>query len=239
MKLCLPHTHKKTLILVLFSVALTACQSSTAMTNLSSGSAAMNTDKKASNHELVSSSLDKETVQGLLLMYEEEKLARDVYAVLYEKWQIPSFDRIGQTEVRHNGAVKTLLERYQIGYPNLLPQGQFKDTQLQTAYDQLIAQGLQSPNEALRVGAYVEELDIDDLKRLTTLDLPDDIKNTYDWLLLGSRNHLRAFNNGLLQRGIEYVPQILSEKDFDAIVNSPKERGMGMGQGSGQGRGRL
>ena len=239
MKLCLPHTHKKTLILVLFSVALTACQSSTAMTNLSSGSAAMNTDKKASNHELVSSSLDKETVQGLLLMYEEEKLARDVYAVLYEKWQIPSFDRIGQTEVRHNGAVKTLLERYQIGYPNLLPQGQFKDTQLQTAYDQLIAQGLQSPHEALRVGAYVEELDIDDLKRLTTLDLPDDIKNTYDWLLLGSRNHLRAFNNGLMQRGIEYVPQILSEKDFDAIVNSPKERGMGMGQGSGQGRGRL
>lgn len=239
MKLCLPHTHKKTLILVLFSVALSACQSSTAMTNLSSGSAAMNTDKKTSNHELVSSSLDKETVQGLLLMYEEEKLARDVYAVLYEKWQIPSFDRIGQTEVRHNGAIKTLLERYQIGYPNLLPQGQFKDTQLQTAYDQLIAQGLQSPNEALRVGAYVEELDIDDLKRLTTLDLPDDIKNTYDWLLLGSRNHLRAFNNGLLQRGIEYVPQILSEKDFDAIVNSPKERGMGMGQGSGQGRGRL
>lgn len=236
MKLCLPHTHKKTLILVLFSVALTACQSSTAMTNLSSGSAAMNTDKKASNHELVSSSLDKETVQGLLLMYEEEKLARDVYAVLYEKWQIPSFDRIGQTEVRHNGAVKTLLERYQIGYPNLLPQGQFKDTQLQTAYDQLIAQGLQSPNEALRVGAYVEELDIDDLKRLTTLDLPDDIKNTYDWLLLGSRNHLRAFNNGLMQRGIEYVPQILSKKDFDAIVNSSKERGMGMGQGSGRGR---
>lgn len=236
MKLCLPHTHKKTLILVLFSVALSACQSSTAMTNLSSGSAAMNTDKKASNHELVSSSLDTETVQGLLLMYEEEKLARDVYAVLYEKWQIPSFDRIGQTEVRHNGAVKTLLERYQIGYPNLLPQGQFKDTQLQTAYDQLIAQGLQSPHEALRVGAYVEELDIDDLKRLTTLDLPDDIKNTYDWLLLGSRNHLRAFNNGLMQRGIEYVPQILSEKDFDAIVNSPKERGMGMGQGSGRGR---
>ncbi len=239
MELCLSHTHKNTLILVLFSVALTACQSSTAMTHSSSGSAAMNTDKNTSNHELVSSSLDKETVQGLLLMYEEEKLARDVYAVLYEKWQIPSFDRIGQTEVRHNGAVITLLERYQIGYPDSLPQGQFKDTQLQAAYDKLIAQGLQSPNEALRVGAYVEELDIDDLQRLTTLDLPDDIKNTYDWLLLGSRNHLRAFNNGLVQRGIEYVPQILSKKDFDAIVNSPKERGMGMGQGSGQGRGRF
>ena len=136
--------------------------------------------------------------------------------------------------MRHNGAVITLLERYQIRYPDSLPQGQFKDTQLQTAYDQLIAQGLQSPNEALRVGAYVEELDIDDLQRLTTLDLPDDIKNTYDWLLLGSRNHLRAFNNGLVQRGIEYVPQILSKKDFDAIVNSPKERGMGMGQGRGR-----
>ena len=236
MRLCLSYHDKNRLMLVLFSIALLACQSSSAASHSSSGSATMNTYKDTSHLASVSSGLDKETAQGLLLMYEEEKLARDVYAVLYEKWQIPSFERIGQTEIRHHAAVETLLQHYHIQYPHALPQGQFNDTQLQVTYDKLIAQGSQSPNEALRVGAYVEELDIDDLQQLLALELPDDVKNTYDWLLLGSRNHLRAFHNGLVQKGVEYVPQILSKKDFDTIVNSPKERGMGMRQGRGQGQ---
>jgi hypothetical protein len=47
----------------------------------------------------------------------------------------------------------------------------------------------------------------------------------YDNLLRGSRNHLRAFMKVLVQQGGSYVPQYISQAEFDAIVNSPVETG--------------
>jgi len=44
-------------------------------------------------------------------------------------------------------------------------------------------------------------------------------------LLQGSRNHLRAYYQTLLNQGGSYTPQYLSQAEFDAIVNSAMERG--------------
>ena len=46
-----------------------------------------------------------------------------------------------------------------------------------------------------------------------------------DHLLRGSRNHLRAYMTLLTQQGGTYVPQYISQTDFDAIVNSAIETG--------------
>lgn len=182
--------------------------------------------------------LSKDVAEGLRLMYEEEKLAHDVYVTLYQKWQIRNFANISQTEIRHQQAIKQLLDNYQISYPELQAHGQFGNQELQKAYDELSEKGLQNEEQALRVGAYVEEMDIDDLIQLTTSELPDDIKATYEWLTMGSRNHLRAFCRAMTRRGIHYEPQILSQSDFEAIINSPKECGRGQNKGRGRGRGR-
>ena len=40
---------------------------------------------------------------GLSYMREEEKLARDVYLALYEKWGIRTFLNIAKAEQQHNG----------------------------------------------------------------------------------------------------------------------------------------
>ena len=182
--------------------------------------------------------LSKKVAEGLRLMYEEEKLAHDVYVTLYQKWQIHNFANISETEIRHQQAIKQLLDDYQLPYPKLQAHGQFGNQELQKAYNELSEKGLQSEEQALRVGAYVEEMDIDDLIQLTTSELPDDIKVTYEWLTMGSRNHLRAFCRAMTRRGIRYEPQILSQSDFEAIINSPKECGRGQNKRRGRGRGR-
>ena len=184
---------------------------------------------------VVASTLTQQQINDLKFIYEEEKLARDVYAVMYKKWNIQAFNNIGSTEQRHMDAVQQLADSVGILIDNNLPQGKFNDAKLQQAYNDLVAKGLQSPEQALKVGAYIEELDIDDLNKITTNDLPANFRQTYDWLNLGSRNHLRGFVQSMTNQSIQYQPQILSQSAYDAIINSPQEKG-GMGQGNGGGR---
>ena len=111
--------------------------------------------------------LSKEEIEGLLLMREEEKLARDVYTALYEKWNLRVFKSIGQgSEATHMDAMKRLLDRYNLEDPvgEDVP-GVFQNEELQKAYNELVEKGSKSIGDALLVGAYIEDLDIYDLER--------------------------------------------------------------------------
>ncbi len=140
---------------------------------------------------------DAETA-GLLAMREEEKLARDVYLTLGEKWNQLIFDNIAASEQRHMDAVKNLLDKYGLADPaagNGI--GEFTDPVFTELFDQLVAQGNQSVEEAYKVGVAIEELDIDDLKILIAETTKSDIKRVYTNLLNGSYNHLAAFSSML------------------------------------------
>ena len=50
-------------------------------------------------------------------MREEEKLARDVYAALYTKWNIGIFSNIGESEQTHMDAILQLLNKYNLSRP--------------------------------------------------------------------------------------------------------------------------
>ena len=49
--------------------------------------------------------MEVEEKAGLLFMRKEEKLARDVYLVLFDKWGLRVFENIAQSEQRHMDAV--------------------------------------------------------------------------------------------------------------------------------------
>jgi len=164
--------------------------------------------------------------KGLLLMREEEKLARDVYKVLYDKWQLKIFANIGAAEQRHMDAIKTLLDRYQLEDPIAqLEPGSFANKHMATLYNQLTAKGRLSQAEALQVGATIEDLDIKDLNDLLKETDNSDIQTIYQNLVKGSRNHLRAFTYQLSGQNIQYKAQYLTQKEVDGIVTSPQERG--------------
>lgn len=182
--------------------------------------------------------LSDEERSGLVFMREEEKLARDVHSVLYDTWGIQIFSNIAQSEQTHTEAVRTILIKYNIADPVTDdPVGVFVNTGLQKLYIDLTAQGKISIEEALRVGALIEDLDIADLEKQIAQTDNDDITLVYEKLMRGSKNHLRSFVSQLTSRGVTYEPKYITQSEFDAIISSTQETGSAEGN-SGRGWGK-
>jgi hypothetical protein len=170
--------------------------------------------------------LSQAEIDGILLMREEEKLARDVYQALYQKWGLQIFDNISLSEQSHTEAIKGLIDRYSIPDPmaNDVP-GRFENQELQRLYDELVAQGSASLVDALQVGATVEDLDIFDLENLLQDADNQDVRIVFLNLIKGSRNHLRSFASQLSKNGSSYEAQYISRDYLSRILESSQETG--------------
>lgn len=185
------------------------------------------------------STLTEAEKAALLYMVEEEKLAGDVYAYLYQVWGLPVFQNIQQSEIQHQQAVANLLDHYGIANPASTQAGVFTNPDLQALYQTLITQGRQSLAEALRVGALIEETDINDLQqRLTQVTNPA-VQQVFTNLLSGSTHHLSSFVT-LYERetGATYTPQVLSADQIAQLLTTPGSASAGYGRGSGYRGGR-
>jgi hypothetical protein len=171
--------------------------------------------------------LSDEQKQGLQLMREEEKLAHDVYSVLYEEWELPVFRNISNSESRHFDAVGYLLETYDVKDIAFSEPGKFQNQDIAALYETLVTKGTKSLQDALEVGAYIEEVDIKDLQEQLDLNPDETIAMVYGNLLRASGNHLRAFTGQLSSRFEVYTPVVLSAKVYNGIVVSQFERGNG------------
>ena len=180
-------------------------------------------------------SLDQRVIDTLVAMREEEKLARDVYLTLGEKWDERMFG-IAESERRHLNAMKGLLDRFGIEDPiKDDSRGVFTSERYAKLYTELVARGFTSRVDALRVGALIEELDLTDLREASALTEDESITRVLNNLRRATRNHLRAFANAINAEGATYEASHLSQEEFDSIASSPNERG---GQGRGQKQGR-
>ncbi len=166
--------------------------------------------------------LSKSEKEALLFMREEEKLARDIYLNMYEKWKLMPFKNISKSEQAHMNAVLYLLQRYDLEDPAAGKDvGEFRNQELQNLYNDLIAKGSVSAVEALKVGALIEEVDIEDLQRILDEDVDNkDIALVFGNLLRGSGHHLKAFTWNLKRRSVIYTPQVLDREDYDKILNN-------------------
>ncbi len=163
---------------------------------------------------------------ALIKMVEEEKLARDVYVFLYSQLNNVIFDRISQSEQRHMDAVSALISKYGLENPvEGLEVGQFVTPSMQDLYENLTSRGAESLEQALQVGATIEDLDIKDLKELIGQCDNQDILMVFQNLEKGSRNHMRAFTSYLKVMGISYNAQYLTQDEVDGIISKGWERG--------------
>lgn len=162
----------------------------------------------------------------LLMMREEEKLARDVYRVLYDVWKIPAFANIAASEQSHMDLTKYVLDRYKIPDPVVSDKtGEFRAPLFKHLFHVLVVFGVQSRNHALVVGGFIEDLDIFDLDAALVRSDNRDIDTLWQNLQLGSRNHMRSFYKLLLQNNIVYPGIVLPAARIQSIVNSPMEPG--------------
>ncbi|MEQ1638785.1 MAG: DUF2202 domain-containing protein [Methylococcales bacterium] len=161
-------------------------------------------------------------INTLLVMREEEKLARDAYQILYGVWEQPVFKNIGASEQKHMDAILKKIKMFGLADPALPEAGRFSNPTFQTLYDQFIqwvAQGNVSTVDALRVGAIVEDWDIKDLNAAIEATNNVALKNTYQNLLEASKQHLRKFVGLLREQGADYNPQFIDQILFDAILD--------------------
>ena len=161
----------------------------------------------------------------LVYLREEEKLARDVYLTLAERWQLPIFSAIAAAEQRHTDAVKKALDLYEIADPVTDDTvGVFTNAALAQLFTDLVQQGTISLVDALIVGATIEDLDLNDLGDMLAIAVNDHVKLVGYNLAKGSRNHLRAFMRALTAQGGSCEPQYLDQETFDAILATEMER---------------
>jgi hypothetical protein len=208
-------------------VGVTACNEDAISADNANDNATINvTNLQAQINNLPVESLSSDESTSLLFMREEEKLAKDVYIALYQKWGVNIFTNISASEQTHMDAVLVILTKYSLTDPvGTNAVGVFTNATLQNLYNQLVAQGSTTVLDAYTVGATIEDLDIFDLANALTKIDNQDIKLVYDMLTKGSRNHMRSFYKNILNTGSNYSPQYITLAEFDAIINSPTETG--------------
>lgn len=181
------------------------------------------TNNDEGNTALVSE-ISEQDMHDLIFLREEEKLARDVYLYAYDNYGQQIFSNIAQSEQTHMDQILSLLNTYNIPDIVINERGKFSNQELQDLYNLLTTQSDSSLAEALKVGATIEDLDINDIDEFEANTQKPDILNVYSKLKCGSRNHLRNFTNQLELNAISYEPQFISLEEFNSIVNSSNEK---------------
>jgi hypothetical protein len=177
----------------------------------------------------ISQGLTTLEAEQISYLREEEKVARDVYLLMNERWSLNVFSNISNSEQQHMNATLDMLNRYGLVDPVVDQTGVFTNPDLQELFDTLIAQANKSEIDALMTGALIEEVDMQDLNEMTASTDKADLITMYEKLNCGSRNHLRSFVRQIENRGLVYSAQVLSQDTVDSIVDSPMERRCGAG----------
>jgi hypothetical protein len=177
-----------------------------------------NCSNESNNEDLIP--LSQAEINDLKFLREEEKLARDVYLYSYDKYQLMIFDNISQSEQRHMNSVLNLLNKYGIPDSASTEIGVFNNPNLQKLYNSLTKQADISSVEALKAGATIEDLDINDIDNFTANTTKPDLLNVYGNLNCGSKNHIRAFTRWLENEEVTYTPQFISMDEYNVILSS-------------------
>ena len=146
--------------------------------------------------------LTTEQKETLLFMYQEEKVARDVYITLGELYPGENtFANIQISEQEHIDAVENLCIKYGVDISEVNEDiiGEFVLPELQEMYDGLIIAGRVSLIAALEVGELIEVTDIADLEE-ASIGMPADIVKVFTNLKNGSINHLAAFQTAIINQ---------------------------------------
>lgn len=186
------------------------------------------------------SNLDQELKDKITYMYNEERLAYDVYLKISEIQPVQQLFNIAtNSETEHINSVNTLAIKYDLNitiYPETTEpynignyeMGTYSVPAIQDLYNQLYLKGIQSKKDALEVGCIVEVTDINDLDEYIDIAVgssaPSDIINTFISLRNGSYNHYWTFNDALLNLGVVEGCCILGVEYCKTEADYPRNR---------------
>jgi len=158
--------------------------------------------------------LTEEQKYTIAYMWNEEKLAKDIYLALNELTPSNTLYNIAtNAETSHMAAVENLIQKYDLNILNIdsnytggydsdalsaYKSGEYSIKDVGDLYDTLYEKGSLSLKDALEVGCMVEVTDINDLNEdLETVDGVEDLVAVFESLRQGSYSHYWAFDRAL------------------------------------------
>jgi len=138
--------------------------------------------------------LDQDEEQVLMKIFEQEKLARDLYRELYDRWKIRVFLNLAISKQYHFDVVKAFLEKYDVEYPADDTPGTFIDQELQKLHSEWLEKGKESLESALEVCAEAEEMNMYRVKECLSQINNDDLRIMLVNLSYASARHLKILN---------------------------------------------
>ena len=139
--------------------------------------------------------LTEEQKDMLFFIYQEEKVARDVYITLGKIYHNENIvELIRNAEKRHIDSARELCDTYGVETSHVDEEtvGKFESLVLQTLYDACIEQGEKSLIDALEVGEFIGNTEINDLEH-ASIGMPSDVVDVYEKLKKGNIKHSNAF----------------------------------------------
>ncbi len=177
-------------------------------------------DLKAKLSQMPLGSLTEEEKSSVQSMMEYEKMVRDVYAIMYEKWQTQAFENLGKKASAAMAAIKLLLDRYNLENPvkDATKVGDFKNVTLQKMLNAMVSKGDKSLKDALEACAEAEEMNMAKIENaLKTCDSAD-LKLVYETLLNETIQMLKSIVYTLSIEGVTYKPKYLPIGNFDKLM---------------------
>lgn len=197
--------------------------------------------------------LTLEQKSTLAYMWDEERLARDIYLALNEVTPSQTLYNIAtKAESKHAESVEDMIKRYNLNLLNptdfsggysedaleAIEDRVFLTPELTSLYSELYVKGSASLQDALEVGCMVEVTDINDLNRdIVTAGEAEDIVMLFENLRKGSYSHYWAFDKALKGMGVgegccsvgaEYCKTI---EEYPQPDNGSKNSGTGTDDG--------
>jgi hypothetical protein len=219
-----------------------------------------NAEKQIIVNETISENLSNEQKYTLAYMWNEEKLAKDIYLELNKIHPSNTLYNIAtKAETKHQASVEGLIEKYDLNILNptdyeehylaaelaVYAPGEYSINTIQSLYDTLYAKGSQSLQDALEVGCMVEVTDIEDLVDDLVVDQnAPDLVIVFENLLAGSYAHYWSFNTALQNMGVSEGCCVLGEdfcktsEEYPQGTTGSQQAGKGQQGGNGQQGGR-
>lgn len=169
------------------------------LTSISGAALLTGTACAKEKNESTTVEMTEEQKDMLFYIYQEEKVARDVYITLGNIYTNEStFASIQISEQRHMDSARGLCEKYGVSTEGVDEEnvGDFVLPVLQEFYDTCVSEGQKSLLEALRVGEMIEVKDIEDLEH-AQVGMPEDVVKVFESLKEGSLSHLDAFQDAI------------------------------------------
>lgn len=157
-----------------------------------------------------------------LKLYQEEKLAYDLYGEFYERWSLGVFNKVQQREAKHVWCVERIMDNYGFDYNTNTNSGIYPDKDIQRMYDDLTVKGCISDLAALEAAAYIKEKHISQLRERIRYQEDEYVVKVIFLMESAAQSHLRAFVKSIRLSGSDYSPVFLTDDEFSNVMDSDK-----------------